>query len=69
MAFFASKTIVDYDSPEWPFTSQIKAFTHNHESGDLAPHRHLFGGVSRYLNYRTCWGVVRGDHIHEEGNA
>ena len=66
MVFFAQKTVFDPDSPEFPRARQAKAFTHIHGDGGLDPHRHLVGGVSHYLNPQTSWGVVLGDHIHEE---
>ena len=65
MAFFTQKTVFDPDSPEYPHSRQAKAFTHIHGSEYLDPHRHLVGGVSRYLNPQTSCDVVRGDHIHE----
>ena len=65
MAFFRNKTVVDPDAPEFPHTRQVQAYTHNHESKNWNPHRHLVGRASRYLNCQTGWGIVQGDHIHE----
>ena len=66
MAFFIQKTVFDPDSTEYPKGRQAQAFTHIHEDESLDQHRHLVGGVSRYLNPQTSWGIVLGDHIHED---
>ena len=63
MAFFRGKVVVDPDAPEFPHCRTANAFTHNH--GDTDKHRHLVGGQSRYLS-TLSWGVIKGDHIHEE---